>query len=208
VFERFSNSARRVVALAEDESRRLGHGQIGTEHLLLGILADGDSLAARALLASGATLDASRSKVAEAVGLNNRGSGAVDLELTDRAKRALERASRLALRRGDGYVETEHVLLTVLDVEGRAGQVLRGLAVDIASLRQAIVMATEERPDVPVAGSAPIEAVSPHCGACGSALDTALAHRVIASLGEAGQAQDFVVAYCSICGRVIGATAI
>ena len=95
VLERFSDDAHRIVTLGEGEARRLGHPHIGTEHLLLGIVADGGSAAARALVASGVTLDACRDKVAEAVAIPGKVSDAGDLPFTDRAKRALERASRL-----------------------------------------------------------------------------------------------------------------
>ena len=102
-FERLSLRTQRVLTLSEDEARRLGHAQVGTEHLVLGILADGDSLAAQALSACGATLDEYRSKVSEAV-VANRPIGNDELPLTDRAKRALERAGRLSLRRRDPKV--------------------------------------------------------------------------------------------------------
>jgi ATP-dependent Clp protease ATP-binding subunit ClpA len=201
VLERFSDGARRVVALAEEEARRLGHGHVGTEHLLLGIMSDGESGAARALVAAGVTLDGSRQKVAEAVSAEGN-SRAGDLPLTDRAKRALERASRLSLRRHDDQVETEHVLLSLLDVEGTAGQVLRGLAVDPARVRAAL----EAPSDDERTGAA--DGASPRCAVCRSALDTALAHRVVTSHDEGGHRQDFVVAYCSSCGSAIGASAV
>ena len=201
VLDRFSNGARRVVALAEEEARRLGHGHIGTEHLLLGIMSDGQSGAARALVAAGVTLDGSRQKVAEAVAAEGNGE-AGELPFTDRAKRALERASRLSLRRHDDQVETEHVLLSLLDVEGTAGQVLRGLAIDPARVRAAL----ESPSDDPRAGAG--HRTSPRCPACGSALDAALAHRVVSSHGDGGHAQDFVVAYCSACGSAIGITTV
>jgi len=199
VFERFSNAARQAVVHAEEEARGLGHSHIGTEHLLLGILAGGEDSAARALAAAGATLDGSRDKVAEAV--SAEGPGKVgDLQFTDRAKRTLERASRLSLRRHDEQVETEHVLLSLLDVEGTAGQVLRGLSVDLERVRAALA----SPPDDEVAPAA--HGASPRCAVCGSALDTGLAHRVVTSRGESRHRQDFVVAYCSACGSAIGAT--
>ena len=198
VLERFSNAARQAVARAEEEARRLGHSHIGTEHLLLGILADDEDRSAR-LAAAGATLDGSRDKVAEAVPAE--GTGTVDdLQFTDRVKRTLERASRLSLRRHDEQVETEHVLLSLLDVEGTAGQVLRGLGVDIERVRAALASPPDEEV-TPAARRA-----SPRCAVCGSALDAALAHRVVTSHNDSRHRQDFVVAYCSGCGSAIGAT--
>jgi ATP-dependent Clp protease ATP-binding subunit ClpA len=208
VFERFSGSARHVLALAEEESRRLRHGQIGTEHILLGILADGNSFAARALMSSGATLDASRTKVAEAVGVAKASVGAGALPFTDRAKRALDRASRLSLRRRAAHVETEHVLVSVLDVEGTAGQVLRGLGIDLAGLRDALDSPMEERSSTATTAPEPnpVGPTDPHCAGCGSSLDTTLSHRIMASRTEAEETEEFVVAYCARCGRVIGAS--
>ena len=84
VLERFSDGAHRIVALAETEARRLGHPHIASEHLLLGIVADGGSAAARTPVASGATLDACRDKVAEAVAVPVIVSDAADLQFTDR----------------------------------------------------------------------------------------------------------------------------
>jgi ATP-dependent Clp protease ATP-binding subunit ClpA len=203
VLDRFSDRARRSVQLAEDESRRLGHGHIGTEHLLLGLLAEGGSGAAKALVASGATLDGARIKVAEAVGDDHVGQ---NFQYTERAKRSLERAARLSLRRRDESVGTDHILLSVLDVEGRAGQVLRGLGVDIARLREAVdTPAVEEGP--PAAAAPAVhqhEHASPRCGECGSELAEALMHRTLTSRGDDGSVRDAVVAYCSACGSAVG----
>jgi ATP-dependent Clp protease ATP-binding subunit ClpA len=201
VLELFSDAARRLVVLAEEEARRLGHGHIGTEHLLLGIMADEESGAARALVAAGATLDACRVKVAEAVSIEGT-SNVGDLPFTDRAKRTLERASRLSLRRHDEHVEPEHVLLSLLDIEGTAGQVLRGLAVDLVRLRASVeAPADPERTRDSKRGS-------PRCAACGSDLESALAHCVVTSHGRGQQGREFVVAYCSACGSAISATAV
>jgi len=212
VFERFSNRARRVVGLAREEARRLGHPHIGTEHLLLGLLIDGESRAARTLAVAGATLETAREKVVEAVG---RASGhqtpakGGDLALTSRAKRALDRAGRFALQRRDAYVETEHVLLGVLDVEGTAGQVLRRLGVDVARLRDAVDRTPIERLAAPPAPEEEGEGTPPRCPACGAALDGTLAHRVVpaaAGSGHTAEARGFVVAYCSVCGSALGAS--
>src|SRR4051794_16859899 len=99
VFDRFSPGATRVVTNAEHEARELHHAEIGTEHLLLGIVADGQSLAGRSLVASGATLAGCRSKVAEAVVRSAGGTAPGTLPFSDRANRALQRAGRLSLRR-------------------------------------------------------------------------------------------------------------
>jgi Clp amino terminal domain, pathogenicity island component len=131
VFERFSDLGRRVVAVAQQEAKRLDHGHVGTEHLLLGILAVGEGTAAAALVDAGVKLEGTRQKVAEAVGPDHGGARHDgELPLTDRARRSLERANRLSIRERDDEVDPEHILLSVIQVEGRAGQVLRGLGVD------------------------------------------------------------------------------
>ena len=135
VFERYSDQARQAVELADVEARRLGHGHLGTEHLLLGIVAEGQSEAARALTAAGATLQGCRELVAEAVGDQPQVPPAAELRLTDRANRALERAARLARRRRDPRVEPSHVLVSVLDVRAdmRIGE-LRDQGVECAEV--------------------------------------------------------------------------
>lgn len=206
VLERLSSPVRRVVSFAQDEAQRLGHRHIGTEHLLLGILAEDESRAAEALVASGATLDGARQKVTEAVPADDGGSGTGELQFSDRAKRALDRAGRLSLRHHDEHVDTDHVLLSLLDVEGTAGQVLRGLGVDLAGLRvtlDSMVRSKPETDDGPRSGGA-----SPRCGGCGSSLETGLAHRVVTSRGQADQSQQFVVAFCASCGVVVCANAL
>jgi len=201
VFDRFSVRARNAVELAESETRRLGHHRIGTEHLLLGLLSEGDSDEAQALKAAGATLDAAREKVAEAVGMNlDPYEG--DPVFTARAKRAIERASRFSLQRLDEHVGTEHLLLGVLDVEGTACQVLRGLGVDVAGLRRTIdIEVTVTDTDSPAALDG-----SPRCANCGQGLTTVLSHRVLAATDEAGTRRDFVIAFCSACGSSLGAS--
>jgi ATP-dependent Clp protease ATP-binding subunit ClpA len=195
-----------VVSRAEQEAQLLGHDQIGTEHLLLGIVADERSSACQTLVTAGATLDGCRSKVREAVGPTPSVARVAKLELSDRARRALERADRLSLRRRDERVEPDHVLLSVLDVEGRAGQVLRGLGVDVVVLRDSVLSAIDKRPQPSTeAGPKDPEPV-PRCVACGSALDDTLSHRVVASRDAGHNRRDFVVAYCSSCGAAVGAT--
>jgi len=222
VFERYSDHAQSIVAVAGEEARQLGHHHIGTEHLLLGLLSDRRNPVTRAL-PTGTSVQVVRRKVAEAVGSNGTATDD-DLTFTPRAKRALERASRFSLQRHDDEVGTVHVLLGVLDVEGRAGQVLRGLGVDVTRLREAAEQTTEQprrapstRPTALVqddpsdpAGSASSVSQrrqpSPRCSECGSVLDTALAFRVLAGHDEEGKERDFVVVYCATCGSSIGAT--
>jgi ATP-dependent Clp protease ATP-binding subunit ClpC len=129
---------------------KLGHGHVGTEHLLLGLLIQAGSAAAEALHASGVSLAPGREKVIEALASRATAPapGAGDqVPLTDRASRALDRATRLSLRMGSEVVGSDHVLLSVLDVEGTAGQVLRGLSVDPSVVREALMAPTALSPE-------------------------------------------------------------
>ncbi len=216
VFDRFSEEAGAVVARAEQESRLLGHGQIGTEHLLLGLVAQKDSAPARALLDLGLTLGGCRSKVREALGpapiearAKARSVGEIGELLTDRARRALERADRLSIRRHDEDVQPVHVLLSVLDVEGRAGQILRGLSIDVASLHASVLLTmptdigspASSEPDI-ARSPADHPEVVPRCGGCGATLEGSLSHRRVTSRDAEGRPRDFTVAFCSTCGVV------
>jgi ATP-dependent Clp protease ATP-binding subunit ClpA len=204
VFERFSDQAGKAVELARREARRLGHGHVGTEHLLLGILAEGENSAARALTASGATLAGCRELAVEVVAEQSPVGAETRLQLTPRANRALERAARLALRRHDALVETSHILLSVLDVEGRAGQVLRGLGVDLNALRASLDSFASEVVTVgsPATGPPLPGEFGPRCGHCHASLAESLAEQIVIR----APAPPYVVVYCSACGSAIGAT--
>lgn len=213
VLERFSDEARTAVRLAGEEAQRLGHGHLGTEHLLLGLAANQGTKAADALTAVGASLALCREKVVEALASRPSSPGLAGREpaYTDRANRALERASKLSLRMNREEVASEHVLLSVLDVEGTAGQVLRGLGVDPSVVKQALASSPGEGPpspphDDPQAETKPREAAAtPTCGICGSALDGSLEHTVLtAGSGNSTIAVD--VLYCAVCGTAVGAS--
>lgn len=195
MFERYSDQSRRALDLARDEAVRLGHGHIGTEHLLLGILAEGQSRAALALTGAGATLDGCRDKVVEATGSKVGGSRSGEPGYTDRANRALDRAGRLSLRRRAPAVETDHILVSVLDVEGTAGQVLRGLTVDLARVRDALMVDGSE---APAEAPAPPPDVVPACPQCRADLESTLSDRLVGG---------YRVVYCRACGCALGAQA-
>jgi ATP-dependent Clp protease ATP-binding subunit ClpC len=127
MFERFTDRARRVVVLAQDEARLLDHNYIGTEHLLLGLLQEGHGVAAQALDGLGVSLAEVRRQVEEIIG---RGSGHQPghLPFTPRAKKVLELSFREALKLGHDYIGTEHILLGIVrEGEGVAAQVIAAL---------------------------------------------------------------------------------
>lgn len=138
-FEGFTDRAQRAVRLTQDEARLLNHNFIGTGHILLGLIHEGEGVAAKTLEALGISLGAARAKVGEII-------GPVDLAttesppLTPRAKKVLELARREALQLGHKYIDTEHVLLGVVrEGEGVAAQVLIGLGADLSRIRQQVI---------------------------------------------------------------------
>jgi ATP-dependent Clp protease ATP-binding subunit ClpA len=138
MFERFTSRARRAVVLASEEARLLGYEQIGTEHILLGLLHEGSGVAGRALDSLGVTLAAARAQLPGAGGAGSGKSGRV--AFTQRAKTALELALREALQLGHEYIGTEHILLgLVRDEKDSAAQIIAGLGADRATVRQRVL---------------------------------------------------------------------
>jgi ATP-dependent Clp protease ATP-binding subunit ClpC len=139
MFERFSDEARRTVVLAQEEAKRLNHNYIGTEHILLGLLRDGENVAAKTLQALGITLEAVRQQVEEIIGRgNNDPSG--HIPFTPRAKRVLELSLREAISFHNEYIGPEHILLGLLrEGEGVAAQVLVRLGANLNRVRLQVV---------------------------------------------------------------------
>src|SRR3954463_7307656 len=136
MFERFTEEARRALVLAEKEARGLGHGYIGTEHLLLGLIGEGAGPAGRAFAKLDVTLAAARAQVAADVPPSDEPPGHRQLPFTPRAKRTLEGALRQALRLGHGHIGTEHLLLALLtERDPRAANVLSSLGCSPERLR-------------------------------------------------------------------------
>jgi ATP-dependent Clp protease ATP-binding subunit ClpA len=139
MFERFTDRARRVVVLGQEEARLLNHNYIGTEHLLLGLIHEGEGVAALALESLGMRLEAVRSQVEELIG-QGQSAPVGHIPFTPRAKKALELSSREALQLGHNYIGTEHILLgLVREGEGVAAQVLVKLGADLPRVRQQVI---------------------------------------------------------------------
>ena len=144
MFERFTDRARRVVVLAQEEARLLGHNYIGTEHLLLGLLRESDGVAGRTLDALGISLDAVRTRVEEIIGRSSQPLPGGQMPFTPRAKKALELSLREALNLGHNYIGTEHLLLGLIrEGEGVAPQVLVGMGAELAAVRRTVVTIVE-----------------------------------------------------------------
>jgi ATP-dependent Clp protease ATP-binding subunit ClpC len=158
VFERFTDRARRVLVLAQEEARELNHAFIGTEHILLGLIKEGEGVAAKALDALGVTFDVVRDKVEEAIGTNSNPSPGSP-PFTPRAKKVLELSLREALQLGHSYIGTEHMLLgLVREGDGVAAQVLNELGADMARVRSQVIQmmsgqASKEAGTASVSGS-------------------------------------------------------
>ncbi|MBM7051603.1 MULTISPECIES: ATP-dependent Clp protease ATP-binding subunit [unclassified Rothia (in: high G+C Gram-positive bacteria)] len=138
MFERFTDRARRVVVLAQEEARMLNHSYIGTEHLLLGLIHEGEGIAARALESLGVTLTAVREQVQDIIGSGQQAPSG-HIPFTPRAKKVLELSMREAIQLNHGYIGTEHILLGMVRAnEGVANQVLTALGADQARIRQTV----------------------------------------------------------------------
>jgi ATP-dependent Clp protease ATP-binding subunit ClpC len=205
MFERFTDYARRVVVAAQDEARSLGHDELGTEHLLLGLTRERESVAAAALESHGGWHDA----VLEAI-VSRRGRGPEPdpavrstLPFSRETKKVLELALRESLQLGQSYVGTEHLLLGLLhERDCQASQVLQGLDVDLDGVRDELVRALGETDGerVPAIGQPPT------CPRCGRPLESSVRSRVLEAPDvEGGTDRRAVVLYCGECGISLGA---
>jgi ATP-dependent Clp protease ATP-binding subunit ClpC len=139
MFERFTDRARRVVVLAQEEARMLNHNYIGTEHILLGLIHEGEGVAAKALESLGISLEAVRSQVEEIIG-QGQAAPTGHIPFTPRAKKVLELSLREALQLGHNYIGTEHILLGLIrEGEGVAAQVLQKLGAEFERVRQVVI---------------------------------------------------------------------
>jgi ATP-dependent Clp protease ATP-binding subunit ClpA len=219
VFERFTDRARRVVVLAQEEARMLDHNYIGTEHLLLGLINEGEGIAAQALEALGISLADARRDIEEIIG---RGQGPLPshIPFTPRAKKVLELALREALQLGHNYIGTEHILLgLVREGEGVAAQVLEKHGADLTRVRQTVIellpgssesagrsprrRRPRRTPEVVATGSPASPEDFPLCASCSAPLAETLAVKVF-DLTVDDQPAQAKVAYCSRCGTALG----
>ena len=139
MFERFTDRARRVVVLAREEARMLNHNYIGTEHILLGLIHEGEGVASKALESLGISLEGVRAQVEEIIGQGQQAPSG-HIPFTPRAKKVLELSLREALQLGHNYIGTEHILLGLIrEGEGVAAQVLVKLSADLNRVRQQVI---------------------------------------------------------------------
>ncbi len=219
MFERFTDRARRVVVFAQEEARILNHNYIGTEHILLGLIHEGEGVAAKALESLNISLEAVRQQVEEIIG-QGQAAPTGHIPFTPRAKKVLELALREALQLGHNYIGTEHILLgLVREGEGVAAQVLQKRGADLARVRQTVVELLpgsaesagrsprrrrgrrifEEEPTVPPVSSEDF----PTCSSCSAPLAETMAVKVF-ELSIDDQPAQAKVAYCGRCGTALG----
>jgi ATP-dependent Clp protease ATP-binding subunit ClpA len=223
MFERFTDRARNVLVLAQEEARLLRHNYIGTEHILLGLLGVEDGLAARALGELGVTLEGAREKVEERVDRGNT-DFAGSPPFTPRAKKVLELSLRQALRLHHNYIGTEHILLAMArEGDGVGHEVLSEMVGDISRVNEKVhelLGETVVRPrrsplrtsaGIPLRRARPTREPGrpPYCQACGSGLEGKLAY---SRLPAAGPGPDdpvisWTFAFCQSCGVMVGAAA-
>ncbi len=146
MFERFTDRARRVVVLAQEEAKMLNHNYIGTEHILLGLIHEGEGVAAKALESLNISLDAVREQVQDIIGQGQQ-QPTGHIPFTPRAKKVLELSLREALQLGHNYIGTEHILLGLIrEGEGVAAQVLVKLGADLNRVRQQVIQLLSRLP--------------------------------------------------------------
>jgi ATP-dependent Clp protease ATP-binding subunit ClpC len=208
VFERFTDRARRVVVLAQEESRMLKHNYIGTEHILLGLAHEGEGVAALALESLNISLEAVRQQVEEIIGLG-QAAPTGHIPFTPRAKKVLELSLRESLQLGANYIGTEHILLGLIrEGDGVAAQVLQTLGADLGRARHAVIQllsgstasASEE-----ISTKRWTPASGPSCPWCSKPLEGALAYRtmVAAPDDDEGDPISLFLLYCKSCGGIV-----
>jgi ATP-dependent Clp protease ATP-binding subunit ClpC len=210
VFERFTDRSRKAVVLAQEEARLLGHNYVGTEHVLLGLVREGEGFAARALAAMQISLVDIRREVEAIIG---KGQAAPQghLPFTPRAKKVLELALREALQHGHNYIGTEHLLLGLIrEGEGVAAEVLIKLGADLDRVRQTVIQLLSGYQIGAGSETWPVEEprpTGPLCPSCRRPLELSLGYRALSAQPaevEEGEEIPVRVAYCTACGRAIG----
>jgi ATP-dependent Clp protease ATP-binding subunit ClpC len=216
MFERFTDRARRVVVLAQEEARMLRHDYIGTEHILLGLVREGGGVAAQALESINISLEDVRRQVEEIIGLG-QGVPTGHIPFTPRAKKVLEYSLREALQLGHTYIGTEHILLgLVRESEGVAAQVLVRYGANLDQVRHTVIEllsgyaggqsaavgAAVEEVEAVLAWSASSES-SPTCPNCRSSLAETLAASTL-ELKVGDETTMVKMAYCNRCGTALG----
>ncbi|HEV8572958.1 MAG TPA: Clp protease N-terminal domain-containing protein [Actinomycetota bacterium] len=225
MFERFTERARRVVVLAQEESREMGHDHIGTEHLLLALIREQDGIAGQVLGEAGITLESARKQVEAALGRGEpepkRRSGKRwrrHVPFTARAKKTMELALRESLGLGHNYIGTEHLLLGLLSLgEGAGSEALANLGASPAQLRESVLKLARTRPEGPtptvefretefeMREASFGEAANPRCPKCHSDLaETATVRSMDLPIHDGEGTRTVAFVFCRRCGSSLG----
>jgi len=211
MFERFTARTRRVLVLAQEEARLQRHSYIGTEHILLGLIHEGEGIAATALRRRGITIEAARRAVGETVGPGAEPPGSPPF--TPRAKKVLELALREALQLDHSYIGTEHLLLGLIrEGDGVGLTIIQNLGVEPGELRQGVIalmagntgdLGEEGESRHPAAHADP-----PRCPRCRAGLSEEARYRVVEVPADDPESDEGVVSvtviYCNRCGTALG----
>jgi ATP-dependent Clp protease ATP-binding subunit ClpC len=215
VFERFTDRARRVVVLAQEEARMLNHNYIGTEHILLGLVHEGEGVASKALESMNISLEAAFQKVEEIIGRGQaRPTG--HIPFTPRAKKVLELSLRESLQLDHNFIGTEHILLGLIrEGEGVGAQVLRELGADLNRVRQTVIQLLSGYTGgvgegvLTESGQAgrwhPTPREGPRCPSCGRPLEGELRYRKLIAThpDEREDPMPILMLFCGRCGALL-----
>jgi ATP-dependent Clp protease ATP-binding subunit ClpA len=204
MFERLTDLARRVLVLAQEEARLLGHDFIGTEHLLLGMVKEPHGIAAQVLMERGITTGRARIQIEQIVG-KSTGQPTGSPPFTTRAKRILELSMRAALHNKHDAIGPEHILLGLVEEgEGVGAQVIRSLGVELDDVREAVLRAISGDDPWPD-GDFPDVAPAPWCTGCAAELEASIRYRTL-SVPPASPDMPTMMAevvFCGDCGKVV-----
>ena len=218
MFERFTDRAKQVVVLAQTQASLLNHNYIGTEHLLLGLIEEGEGVAAQTLERLNISLELARAEVEEMIGRGGA-PAAGHIPFTPRAKKVLELSLREALQLGHNHIGTEHLLLGLIrEGEGVAAQVLVKLGADLDRVRAQVLELLEVDEPAPARywrrarGASPTVdppsddpiVLGPTCPNCKRLLEDFAAVRRLNVADEGGEDVEIRVIYCRSCGRTLG----
>jgi ATP-dependent Clp protease ATP-binding subunit ClpA len=207
MFKRFTDPARRVVVLAQEEARMLNHNYIGTEHILLGLIHEGQGVAAKALESLNISLEAVRDRVEEIIG-QGQAAPTGHIPFTPRAKKIFELSFREALH-GHTYIGTEHILLgLVREGEGVAAQVLQQMGIDLGRTRGEVIRRLSgEHPAAAETAGAAQSVEAARCASCQARLSDSGRISALEVQDEEGRPTTVRLLYCSSCGAPIGTVA-
>ena len=209
MFKRFTDPARRVVVLAQEEARMLYHNYVGTEHILLGLIHEGEGVAAKALESLNISLEAVRDRIEEIVG-QGQAAPTGHIPFTPRAKEVFELSFREALQLGHTHIGTEHILLGLIrEGEGVAVQVLQQMGVDLGRAGREVIrlLSGEHTAAAETAGAARSVELAARCASCQAWLSDSARITALEVQDEQGRPTTVRLLYCSSCGVHIGTVA-